>query len=88
MDLFPGSEPRNFISFRLGKESNRQPHQTSLEIDNATEFSPVAQSTTKIMSPGTEESDTGRAHAQQLAGEIAIPNLLPSAIEIIEENSS
>ena len=59
MDFFAGNEPRKFTSFRLGKESNGQPHQTSLETDNATEIPPVAQSTTGIMPPGTEESDTG-----------------------------
>ena len=69
-------------------ETNGQPLQTSLETDNATEIPPVAQSTTEIMPPGTEKSDTGRAYTQQLTEEIALPNLLPSGIEIIEEKSS
>ena len=60
MDLFAGSEPRKFISFRLGKESNGQTPQTSLETDNVTEIPPVIQSTSDIMPPGTEESGTDR----------------------------
>ena len=40
------------------------------------------------MPPGTEESGTDRAYTAQLDGEDALPSLLPSAIEIIDESSS
>ena len=80
MDLFAGSEPRKFTSFHLGKESSVQPPQTSPETDNTTEIPHVAQSTTATVPLGTEDSDTDRANAQQLAEEIALPNLLPFAI--------
>ena len=36
MDTYSGSEPRNFISFRLDKENKGQPQQTPTEIETTT----------------------------------------------------
>ena len=36
MDSYSGSEPRKFISFRLGKENIDQPQQTPVETEMAT----------------------------------------------------
>ena len=36
MDLFAGSEPREFFSLLLGKDSNDQPPQASLGTSNTT----------------------------------------------------
>ena len=48
----------------------------------------MVQSTAVSVPLEMEDSDTGRANTQQLAEGISLPNLLPSAIENIEESSS
>ena len=61
MDSYSGSEPRNFISFHLGKENIGLPQQTSCEPESitnpeqlASNETPAVESTGLSISPATE----------------------------------
>ena len=86
MDVFAGSEPREFISFRLGKEANGQPKLVLPRTSN-----------TEEMSTNNNSSVAEKTHVpneSQAVPHTAIPtqevglNRLPSAIEIIEGTPS
>ena len=86
MDIFAGSEPREFISFRLGKESNGQPTRTESESNSNGETSmitnpPAAEETHGLEAQGTAITSPTTPSPGPL-------RLLTSGIEIIEEASS
>ena len=86
MDIFAGSEPREFISFRLGKESNGQPTRTESESNSNGE-------TSMIPNPPAAEETHGLEAQETTVTSPTMPSLGPlrlltSGIEIIEETSS
>ena len=88
MDSFAGSEPREFIPFYLGTESNGQPAQTSTDgrtINGSTTLqqSNEAEQTNCL----TNVTDTSTSPNQVAAPTIPL-SLLHTAIEIIEDNTS
>ena len=87
MDSFEGSEPRKFIPFYLGKESNDQPDQTSAEDNNTVGAPRMAsnnffEQTSGFALEGDSSDPLQQTSVQQLS------DLLPTAIEIIEETST
>ena len=58
MDMFAGSEPRKFISFRLDKEQNGQPSQSGRIDDEEISIQNDSPQTTQ-MSPKSNEPDEG-----------------------------
>ena len=88
MDSFAGSEPREFIPFYLETETNGQPAQTSTDgrtINGSTTLqqSNEAEQTNRL----TNVTDTSTTPNQVAA--LTMPlSLLPTAIEIIEDNTS
>ena len=88
MDSFGGSEPRDFIPFCLGTESNGQPAQTSVNSegsrdDNLDQRPNVAEETS---SPPAV--DGAAFSSEQAISPQTSPRLLPTEIEIIEGSGS
>ena len=88
MDSFAGSEPREFIPFLLGTESNGQPVQTSTNNESIGENNPTQRPDESVQtsSPSTEiEATTLHNPTTSLP---TSPSILPTAIEIIEGSGS
>ena len=87
MDSFAESEPREFIPFNLGNESNGQPTQTSnsesIRENNLIQHTDEAAQTS---SPVTVEEATSTS--KQTTSPPTSPSILPTAIEIIEGSGS
>ena len=88
MDSFVGSEPREFIPFHLGFESNGQPAPTSTNNESIGENNPTQRPDESVQtsSPSTEiEATTLDNPTTSLP---TSPSILPTAIEIIEGSGS
>ena len=87
MDSFAGSEPREFIPFYLGKESNGQPNQSSTEDHNTGGATEIACDNVAKQTSSSALEGGSSDPLQQTSG-LQLSDLLPTAIEIIEETSS
>ena len=87
MDSFAGSEPREFIPFYLGKESNDQPNPTSAEIHNTGGASCSASGNVAEQTFGPA-CERGSTDTLQQPSDQQLSDILPTAIEIVEETSS
>ena len=87
MDSFAGSEPREFIPFYSGKESNDQPNPTSAEIHNTGGASGSASGNVAEQTFGPT-CEKGSSDPLQQSSDQQLSDILPTAIEIIEETSS
>ena len=88
MDSYAGSEPREFIPFYLEKEPNGQPNQTAAESNNMSSGTGITEdaAANETLGHGVERSSD--APIPQASGQLPLVNVLPTAIEIIEEGSS
>ena len=84
MDSYAGSEPREFITFYLEKE----PNQTAAESNNMSSGTGITEdaAANETLGHGVERSSD--APIPQASGQLPLVNVLPTAIEIIEEGSS
>ena len=73
MDSHSGSEPREFISFHLGKKKFGQPHQTSCELESITNPEQLASNET----PAIESTGLSISPATEVDQEVAQPQQSP-----------
>ena len=88
MDSFAGSEPRDFIPFNLGTESNGQPTQTSTNNESIREnnLTQRPDEAAQTSSPATVREATSTS--KQSTSPPLSPSISPTAIEIIEGSGS
>ena len=88
MDSFAVREPREFIPFNLGTESNGQPTQTSANNESIREnnLTQRPDEAAQTSSPATVEEATSTS--KQTTSPSTSPSILPTAIEIIVGSGS
>ena len=88
IDSFAGSEPREFIPFNSGTESNGQAIQTSTNNESIREnnLTQRPDEAAQTSSPATVEEATSTS--KQTTSTPTSPSILPTAIEIIEGSGS
>ena len=88
MDSFAGSEPREFISFYLGKEANGQPARAWTENSDISAITEAINSNAVQETAGTDSVEGTSASIKQPLPQTCSHEILPSDIEIIEDVSS
>ena len=78
MDSSAGSETREFIPFRSGKESNGQATQTSSETRSTTSVPTTVRPNTTIETSGPVAREIAPADTHQLITNSSLPEVLPS----------
>ena len=88
MDSFAGNEPREFVPFPLGKESNGQPVQATTEGNNMRGDTEVTEDEVAEETFGPEVEKSANVPLPQTSDQQLLSSVLPTAIEITEESSS